>query len=146
MKKLTIVALAAALSLTVAQPAGAAEAATAYETRPGAFAGLRVRVPLDGNARQQQIRAGLAVAPTLQTRATDGATRTRIGEGLELGVALRSPVALTLAGTRIDRLAAPDSRRAGVSTQGWIAIGVGTLIVLGILSAVAFDAISDQSE
>jgi hypothetical protein len=146
MKKLTIAALIAAQTLTVATPAAAADIAEARETRPGAFAGLRLRVPLDGGAHQRQVRAGLTVAPTLHSRSADGAVRGRIGEGLELGATPGRAPALTLAGTRVDRLGAPDGRRANISTEGWIAIGAGTLIVLSLLTLVAFDEISDQSE
>jgi hypothetical protein len=143
MKKLMIAALVAA-QMAAGQAAAAAEIVAA-ETRPGAFAGLRLRAALDG-PDQGEVRAGLTVAPDLQSRAGDGATRTRIGEGVELGIASDRPLAVTLAGTRIDRLGAPDGRRANLSTWTWVAIGVGTLVTLAILSAVAFDEISDQSE
>lgn len=146
MKKLMIAALVAAQTLAVVPPAAAAETADARETRPGAFAGLRVRVPLDGDAQQRRIRAGLTVAPTLHSRSGDGAVRSRIGEGVELGITPRGAPALSLAGTRIDRLGAPHGRRANLSTWEWVGIGVGTLVTIAILGAVAFDEISDQSE
>jgi len=143
MKKLMIAVVAAA-QMAAASPAAAAEIVAA-ETRPGAFAGVRLRAALDG-PDQGAVRAGLTVAPALQSRAGDGATRTRIGEGVELGIASNGPLAVTLAGTRIDRLGAPDGRRANLSAWAWVGIGVGTLVTLAILGAVAFDEISDQSE
>ncbi len=146
MKKLMIAALVAAQAVTAVQPAIAAQAAAISDVRPGAFAGVRVRVPLDGTVGDRQVRAGLTVAPTLHSRTADGAVRTRIGEGLELGISPSGPAAVTLAGTRIDRLGAPDGRRANLSTWEWVGIAVGTLVTLTILAAVAFDEISDQSE
>ena len=136
MKKLTIAALLAGQLLTIAQPVAAAEIATARETRAGAFAGLRLRVPLDGGPGQRQVRAGLAVAPTLHSREGDGERRMRVGEGIELGVAGGDRIGLSIAGTPVDRLGlrpdgtAPDGRRAGVSTLGWVAIGAGALLVV----------------
>lgn len=146
MKKLMIAALVAAQAVTAAQPAVAAEVVDVQGIRPGAFAGVRVRVPLDAAAGDRQVRAGLTIAPALTARTADGAVRTRIGEGVELGVSPGGPAALTLAGTRIDRLGAPNGRRANLSAWEWVGIGVGTLVTLAILGAVAFDEISDQSE
>ena len=131
MKYPTIAALLAAQILAAAQPAYAAELTEHRTQQMGAFAGVRVRMPLDGDARQRQLRAGLAVAPTLQSRTAGGETRTRIGEGIELGINGDDRVRLSLAGTPVSRLAqgeaGPEGRRAGVSTLGWIAIGAGVL-------------------
>ena len=131
MKYPTIAALLAAQLLATAQPAIAAELTEHRTQQMGAFAGVRVRLPLDGDARQRQIRAGLTVAPTLHSRTAAGETRMRIGEGVELGLNGDDRVRLSLAGTPVSRLAqgeaGPDGRRAGVSTLGWIAIGAGVL-------------------
>ena len=51
----------------------------------GAFGGLRVRVPLGGDPRERQVRAGLAIAPTVQGGTIGGERRQRIGEGIEFG-------------------------------------------------------------
>lgn len=137
MKKLMIAALLAAHAPAAAQP-GTADFAPARETGTGAFAGMRVRVPLGGNPADRQLRAGLMVAPTLHSRRADGGTRTRFGEGLELGLHQDRPLELTFAGTRVDRLGvapngtAPNGRRAGVSTLGWVAIGAGAVLVVGL--------------
>jgi hypothetical protein len=136
MKTLTIAALIGAQLLAAAQPALAAELDEPRIRQMGAFGGLRFRVPLDGNARQRQVRAGLTIAPTLHSRSAEGETRLRIGEGLELGVAGREPMRLSLAGMPVSRLAegpvGPDGQRLGVSTLGWIAIGVGAVVVLTV--------------
>lgn len=132
---------AALASLAMAaQPLAAAELAGEQQNRMGAFGGLRVQVPFGARAAQAAPSAGLAFGPVHQVRSIDGASRTRFGEGLQLGFrgGERAP-RLTLAGTRIDRLGmAPNGRapeggpRAGVSTLGWVAIGVGAVVVVGL--------------
>lgn len=134
MKRLTMAALLAGQMLAAAPPALAAELTDGRTQEMGAFGGVRLRVPLDGGAAEQrQVRAGLAVAPTLRSRSASGETRTRIGEGLELGFNGDDRVRLSLAGTPVSHLArgpaGPDGRRLGVSTLGWIAIG--TVVVAG---------------
>ena len=134
MKKSIIAALIAGQLLTAAQPAFAAGLTGSPTQQMGAFAGFRLRVPLDGNAQQRQIRAGLTLAPTMHSRMIGGESRLRIGEGLELGMAGGGPARLSLAGTPVSQLAqgprGPDGRRLGVSTAGWIGIGAGTVVVL----------------
>ena len=132
MKKLLI----AALLVAQVAPAAAADFSSGRETNAGAFAGFRLRVPLDGHPTQRGVRAGLTVAPTMQTRDLQGERRTQIGEGLELGVTGGQPLALSIAGRPVSQLTrgaeAPGARRAGVSTLGWVAIGVGVVVVAGI--------------
>lgn len=139
MKRLMIAALLGAQTAAAAQPALAAELAEGRSQQAGAFAGLRLRMGLDGTADQRRLRAGLTVAPTLHSRTADGAVHLRIGEGLELGVAERERVRLSLAGTPVNRLAqggtGPDGQRLGVSTLGWIAIGVGAAVVIVVGAA-----------
>ena len=143
MKKLMIAGLVAAQLTATAQPAAAAELETNLDQRLGVFGGLRVRLPLDGNARDRPLRAGLTVAPTLRTLAGSGESRLRIGEGLELGVRGREPVRLSLAGQDLRRLAAQQGDGAegdddGIPTGAWIAGG----IVLVAIAGVAFAAIT----
>lgn len=125
----------------VAGPASAAEllrdgAPTTTET--GSFAGARVRLAIGPQERRAPLRAGFVMAPTLRSAAGDGRVDTRFGEGLELGFGRsRRGVALSLAGrplTGSDR--APQGSRVGVSTIGWIAIGVGALAVLVVAAGV----------
>ena|SRR5690349_10514319 len=139
MKRLMIAALLAGQFATMAQPALAAELVDARlqemgrGQEMGTFAGVRMRVALDGQARQQRLRAGLTLAPTLRSVSRDGELRTRFGEGLELGIVGDSPVRLSLAGTPVSQLAqgprGPDGQRAGMSTIGWVAIGVGVVAI-----------------
>ena len=132
MRKLVIASLLAGQILTAA-PVGAADFAESRQQQAGAFAGLRLRVPLDGEARQRSIRAGLTLAPTMHSRTAGGESQMRIGEGLELGINGRRPVQLSIGGTPVNRLAqgrtGPDGRRLGVSTLGWVAIGAGVVVV-----------------
>jgi hypothetical protein len=134
MKKLTIAALVAAQLASVA-PAPAADLIDTREqesTRTGSFAGARLRISLDREPRER-VRAGLTIAPTTQSVRADGATRLRIGEGLEYGVTDRRGPALALAGRPVRELAegprGPDGQRKNVSTLGWVAIGVGVVVV-----------------
>jgi hypothetical protein len=136
MKRLAIAALAAGQLLASAPPAVAAELSDGRTQEMGAFGGVRLRVPLDGRTGDRQIRAGLAVAPTLQVRDISGASRTRIGEGLELGFNGDDRLRLSLAGQDVSRLGAAqdneneeDDRGGGPSTLGWVAIGVGVVAV-----------------
>ena len=134
MKRLMIAAVLAAQLVAAAQPAFAAELTDTTTRQVGAFGGMRVRVPLDGRAGEQRIRAGLTLSPTMHSRDLRGHSQLRIGEGLELGVNGGDRVVLSLAGTPVSRLAqgpaGPDGgRAAGVSTVGWIAIGAGVLVL-----------------
>lgn len=138
MKKLTIAALVAAQTLVAAQPVSAAHMVVQEQRQMGAFAGVRLRVPLDGARADRGVRAGLTLAPTLHSRRSDGGVRTGFGEGLELGIGPNRPVTLSLAGTRVDQLGmapngrGPEGARTGVSTLGWIAIGTGAVLVVGL--------------
>jgi hypothetical protein len=118
-----------------AQPALAATLGPGEQTRIGAFGGVQLRVPL-GGARAEAPRASLGIAPVARTQDLNGAGRTRIGEGLQLSLEPNRPVTLYLAGTRLDRLGmapsgeTPGGERAGISTLGWVGIGVGALVVV----------------
>lgn len=139
MRKLLISAFVAGQILGSAAPAFAQAYSPVRETETGTFGGLRVRIPF-GSAARESVRAGLAFAPTTRTDHQDGRVRTRIGEGLEFGMVGRAPLQFSLAGTPVNRLAqgrtGPDGRKLGVSTLGWIAIGVGVAAVI-VVSAAA---------
>ncbi|HEX8640116.1 MAG TPA: hypothetical protein VF704_03060 [Allosphingosinicella sp.] len=132
MKKLLIAALVAAQ----VAPAAAADFASSQETDTGAFAGFRLRMPLDGDVSQRRMRASLTVAPAVRTQNLQGEVRGRIGDGIELGISRGEPVRLSIAGRPVAQLTrgaeAPGGRRAGVSTLGWVAIGVGAVVVVGL--------------
>lgn len=151
MKKLTIAALLAAQICVAAQPAFAAELTEVRSQQVGAFAGLRLRMPLDGDAREQRLRAGLTLAPTVHSRSLRGGARTRFGEGLELGLVGDEPVRLSLGGTPVSRLAQgparADGRRLNASTGEWIAIGAGAVVVvLGVAYLVLSEMIDCDAD
>ena len=131
MKYLTMFALA----LISAQPVMAADlgdTGASRTQRHGAFAGARLRVPL-GSGHDEKVRAGLTVAPMAQSRGSDGSIRTRFGEGMEFGLAGREKAGLRIGGRSIAQLTegrtGPDGKKLGISTLGWIGIGVGVAIV-----------------
>jgi hypothetical protein len=131
MKSLTMAALVAAQLSFAAQPAFAADLGDERGTvsaRQGAFAGARLRIPLDG-AKARKAQAGLTVAPIVQGRRADGSIRTRFGEGMELRLSGDAKPQLALAGRPLSQIvegrSGPDGRKAGISTIGWVAIGVG---------------------
>jgi hypothetical protein len=78
------------------------------------------------------------MAPTLRSASSDGRVQTRFGEGLELGFGRsRQGVALSLAGrplTGSDRNL--PQNRVGVSTLGWVAIGVGAVALILVAATV----------
>ena len=130
-------------ALASAQPASAAELGddrSAVAARQGAFAGARFRVALDGtSARKAQ--AGLTLAPVLQGRQADGRMVTRFGEGMELRLSGgASKAQLAFGGRTLAQLAegrqGPTGRKAGVSTLGWIAIGVGVAAIIVVAAGV----------
>ena len=140
MKRLMIAALAAAQIAAAAQPAMAAELVEergATAQRQGAFAGARLRIALDG-AGARKAQAGLTLAPMVQGRQADGSLRTRFGEGLELRLAGEAKPRLALGGRSFAQLTegrtGPDGRKMGISTIGWVAIGVGVaaIVVVGL--------------
>lgn len=139
MRKLTIAALVAGQIGLAAGPARAADLVESEPPRVGAFGGVNIVLPLDGARRaQRSLRAGLTLAPTVMSHRANGAVRTFIGPGLELGIGADRRVALSLAGTRLDRLGAAQSGGeeqaeedgGGPSTLGWIGIGVGATVVV----------------
>jgi hypothetical protein len=129
-----------------AAPAAAADLVEAESRQVGAFGGIRVSVPLDGARRERPVRAGLALAPTVQARSLADGPRSRIGEGLELGLTGDGRARLTLAGTRLDRLGAAQGEEeedeGGLPTWAWIAGGVTVALGAGLL---VFDHLMDQS-
>lgn len=140
MKKLLIAALAASQTMTNAAPAFAQAFAPARETEAGAFAGVRIRLSL-GGPQQEPLRAGFAFAPTVRTDYQDGRTNARIGEGLEFGFSGSRRPQLSLAGMPVNRLApgrgGPEGERLGISTLGWVGIGVGVLLVAVVAAGEA---------
>ena len=150
MRRLWFSLLLATVVVAPAQGAGWERAAS--DVRPGAFVGARVQLPL-GHHASPSPRATLAIAPTASRISREGMVRTRIGEGLALSIGESKP-SLTIAGFRADTAlalrqqgASAPGKQLAISTAGWVAIGVGTVIVVGgVAFALWADAVNDGSE
>lgn len=98
--------------------------------RRGGFAGARLRVPLGSTT--EKARVGLAL--TGVQRGETG--ELRFTKGLELGFARGEGLSLA-SGGRTLRLAPGGEtgagRKAGVSTLGWVAIGIGAAVVVSVV-------------
>lgn len=125
MKALIIASLLAGSIGSAASAASLDAGQGGAERQMAAFAGARLRLPIGGNERPQ---AGLAVTSTLRSGT---GSDLRFAKGMELGFSGDRSVRLMLGGTPASRLAqgsqGPDGRKLGVSTLGWVAIGVGVL-------------------
>ena len=127
----------AAAAMLAAQPCLAAqdfrESRTA-EVRTGGFAGLSLRVPLDG-ARSHRPTARLQVTSLRQTRDASGASATVWAQGVQIGAGRGGRPALTVAGQNPRQ----TRERLGVrgSTGTALVIGGAVLLVLVVLASVA---------
>jgi len=118
----------------------------------GAFAGAQLHVAFGGKTNARP-RASLGVAPAFSRASTHG-VHTTIGEGLALSLAARSKPQVTLAGVRADRAfglttanGSASGRKQGISTLGWVGIGVGAVLVAGVVGVALWaDHISDCEE
>lgn len=138
MKTITIIGLIAA---QLATPAAAAELAARDHdgAQRGAFVGGRLALPL--GPRTAQPRLGLALAPMARSRETGALA---LGAGLDLALASNGRLAISAGGRP---LALDRTRRQNVSTAGWIAIGVGTVLVIGtVAAAVTYAELVDCDE
>jgi hypothetical protein len=130
MKSFTAAALAAAALSLVAEPVAAAELPrdAGIQIERGTFVGARFRVPLGQS--DEKAHAGLALTATQRA---PGRAELRFAKGLELGYAGDSRLRLSLHGQPVSRLvpgqAGPEGRKLGVSTVGWVAIGVGAVVL-----------------
>ncbi len=136
MNSYVLAGLVVAQSIVAAQPAAAATYQDTATVQSGTFAGARLRLSLGGKQEDRRVRAGLAFAPTLRSQSGSGEVRTRIGEGVELGFTGDRPLTLSLAGRPVSQLLPgqsklEDERQMGISTGGYVAIGVGVALVVG---------------
>ena len=127
----------AAAAMLAAQPCAAAddfrERRTA-ETRSGAFAGFRLRVPLDaGRPHRPQARLQLTTISSLGE--AGGATTTLYAPGVELGAGRRGGVALSVAGRDVREM--EERLGVGGSTGTALLIVGGVVLVVLVLAAVA---------
>ena len=135
MRKFVTSVLAAAV---IAAPLHAAQwQDQGSQVRPGAFIGAQFKTSFGGPTRSQP-RAQLAFAPTRSRLSSSGQVTTRIGDGLALDFTSDAKPTLTLAGVRADtalRLTragrSETGQKFGVSTTGWVAIGVGVAALAG---------------
>jgi len=100
------------------------------QVRPGVFVGAQFKMSFGGRARSQP-HAQLALAPTRSTFSNSGRATTRIGEGLALDFTSNAKPTLTLAGMRADTALGDRERKLGISSTGWVAIGLGVVAVAG---------------
>ena len=129
MKKAVMVLVASALF------ASSAQAQDWSDVRPGTFVGARLTI---SGKTAGKPRAALTIAP-IQTRTShDGFRSMSIGEGFAFNLTPGAKPTLTLAGVRADRAlglhrngSVDSDRKLGVSTGGWIAIGVGVAALVG---------------
>jgi hypothetical protein len=136
MKLSALAAFAVAQLILAAQPAGAAGLDQISDVRTGTFAGARIRLALGGRPEDRGVRAGVTFAPTLHSQTLSGQSRTRFSEGVELGFAGGRPLTLSVSGRPVSHLLPggqePEvERRLGVSTMGYVAIGVGVAALVG---------------
>ena len=117
------------------------------DVRTGTFVGARFRIPLGGRSVARPC-ASLAVAPTLSRLSSNGEIHTSIGEGAALNLGAKPT--LTLMGIRADEALGigpsgqPDAKtKLGVSSGGWVAIGVGTVALVG---GIAFLYVREVAE
>ena len=142
MKRVGIIVIAAGL---VTAPVQAADWS---DVRHGTFVGARLSI---GGKTGRRPSAALTVAPTQNRISSNGMTAMRIGEGIALNLTSGSRPTLTLAGVRADRAlglreAADDNVKGklGISTGGWIAIGVGVVALAG--GAYVFHVLEEADE
>jgi hypothetical protein len=130
MKFIVMGALAAAQVALAVQPVRAAELQreVAGPNQVGSFVGARMRVPL--GATREKAQAGLAFTATQRAGETG---MLRFSKGMELGFSGDNKVRLSLAGKPVSQLRqgseGPDGRKLGVSTIGWVGIGIGVAVI-----------------
>jgi hypothetical protein len=127
----------AAAAALVAQPCLAAELyreSGAAQVRTGAFAGVSVRVPLEGSAPRRPT-ARLQLTSIREVRDTNGARRTFRGDGVQLGADRRGRPALTIAGR--NPLGERERLGIGGSTGTALLVVGGVVLVVFVLASVA---------
>ena len=110
--------------------------------RTGAFVGARFVTSL---GPRTSARAQISLAPTISRTSGNGMVSTKFGEGLALNFGARARPSLTIAGTRADvalglnqRGSVDGENKLGISTGGWVAIGLVTAAVVGYVAFAAY--------
>ena len=130
MRKFSVALLVSALLAEPAQAASWNQAAG--QVRPGSFIGARLRISLGGDVASKP-QAALTIAPTQSRFSGSGQISTRIGDGVALNFSATRPT-LTIGPVRPHALLGLQNqgqvdanRKLGISTVGWVAVGVGTI-------------------
>ncbi|HZF96388.1 MAG TPA: hypothetical protein VEZ20_16115 [Allosphingosinicella sp.] len=140
MRRSKYAAAAAAAAMLVAQPcfaAGAFQGDGASERRSGAFAGVRLRLPL-GEGNPERPSARLQLTTSHEYRNAAGATvRTIRPDGVELGLRERGAVSWRIGGQDIGR----RDERLGIngSTKTLLTIGVIIVAVVVLIPVLTAD-------
>lgn len=126
MSNIKFFAIAAVQLALIAQPASAAsidldQNASAHQR--GAFAGARFKVPFGGKDAGEPA-ATLSLSSVQRSRGTGVS---EISEGLQIGVQ-NEKLAFSVAGQAVETKSLGKDK-AGISTLGWVGIGVGVLAV-----------------
>jgi len=108
------------------------------DVRRGAFLGAQISIPLGGQARSRPF-SQLAIAP--MTVASDHRRVSAfIGQGLALRIGREAKPSIMIGGVRADHALGLNrskqvqaEQKMGLSTGGWIAIGLATAIGVGFL-------------
>lgn len=129
--------IAMTMSALMVGEAHAADWQNQAEIRTGAFVGARLKLSL-GDRHDAKPHAQLALAPSRSSISSAGFIRTRIGEGAAFDLQPGSKPSLMIAGLRADSALglrsqgqAHPGRKLGVSSGGWVAIGVGVVVLAG---------------
>ena len=126
MTKTIVIALCASV---LPSPATARDwRAQAENSRPTAFAGARLTLPL-GKAGAKP-SAQLTIAPARSTISDSGMLTTRVSGGLGLELTGKRPT-LSIAGAPAKEVL--GARKMGFSTVAWIGVGVAVVAVGGLL-------------
>lgn len=113
-------------------------------SRPGAFAGVRIRVSGDGKDRTPVVRGGIAVAPIRTSGSSAGGVEHRFGEGLEFGFQARNGK-LNFVSTA-DRVYEADSRSEFSSRTTLFVIGGVVLVAVAGVVVTALVIRDEQDE
>jgi len=133
-----------------ASPPLVSDLSTTQQPEVGAFAGLRLRLPLGGPPRERQVRAVVTVAPTLHSFDDDRAVRARIGEGFQIGYRSDGQRTFSLAGYDFARNRVGAAQNADDKSDGgiptWAIVVGGITAAVGVGALVFFDALEDASD
>ena len=132
--------IAMACTALMATPAYAQSMGYQSETsRNGTFVGARLSLSFSGR-KAPQPKASLAIAPTRMQLTSRGPKPTQVSEGIALSFGPHEKSRLTIAGAPAASILGMQSqsgkdsdKKLGISTGGWIGIGLGVVAVAGAI-------------